>query len=81
MIISNPFPHFLSYFLHIRPFLQKIFSLFHIPTFSPAFQTVFENTPLFNGGKWLVRDVKREEQLEDVRRLVMLKAGPPKGKQ
>ena len=34
-----------------------------LPTFSPAFQTVFENTPLFNGGKWLVLDVKREEQL------------------
>ena len=52
-----------------------------LPTFSPAFQIVFENTPLFNGGKWLVLDVKREEQLEDVRRLVLLKAGPPKGKQ
>ena len=52
-----------------------------LPTFSPAFQTVFENNPLFNGGKWLVLDVKREEQLEDVRRLVLLKAGPPKGKQ
>ena len=52
-----------------------------LPTFSEPAQRVIENTRLFNGGKWLVLDVKQEEQLEDVQRLVLLKARPPKGKQ
>ena len=35
---------------------------------------------MFNGGKWLVVDVKEPEQLEEVQRLILLKAKPVKGK-
>lgn len=52
-----------------------------LPAFSEPVRRVIENTRLFNGGKWLVLDVKQEEQLEDVQRLILLKARPPKGKQ
>ena len=34
----------------------------------------------FNSGKWLVIDVKSPEQLEDIKRLILLKARPPKAK-
>ena len=49
-----------------------------LPTFSPAFRGLYEKTPLFNGGKWLVVDVKEPEQLEEVQRLILLKAKPPR---
>lgn len=49
-----------------------------LSTFSPSFRKLYEKTPLFNGGKWLVVDVKEPEQLEDVQRLILLKAKPVK---
>ena len=51
-----------------------------LPTFSPAFRRLYEKTPPFNGGKWLVVDVKESEQLEEVQRLILMKAKPVKGK-
>ena len=45
-----------------------------------AMVTLNQETPLFNGGKWLVLDVKQPAQLEDVQRLILLKAKPPKEK-
>ena len=47
-----------------------------LPTFPDAFQKLYEKTPMFNGGKWLVVDVKEAEQLETVRRLILMKAKP-----
>lgn len=47
-----------------------------LPTFSVPFQERYEKTPLFNGGKWLVVDVKQSDQLEEVRRLILMKAKP-----
>ena len=52
-----------------------------LPSFSETFQAIFESTRLFNGGKWLVLDVKQAQQLEDVRQLILLKARPAKAKQ
>jgi len=49
-----------------------------LPTFSPSFRKLYEKTPLFNGGKWLSVDVKEPEQLEEVRRLILMKAKPAK---
>ena len=49
-----------------------------LPTFSAAFRRLYERTPLFNGGKWLVVDVKEPEQLEEVRQLILMKAKPVK---
>ena len=49
-----------------------------LPTFSTYLQELFAATPRFNGGKWLVIDVKSPEQLEDVKGLVLLKAKPKK---
>ena len=49
-----------------------------LPTFSAAFRRLYERTPLFNGGKWLVVDVKEPEQLEEVRLLILMKAKPVK---
>ena len=49
-----------------------------LPTFSDAFQRLYEKTPMFNGGKWLVVDVKEAEQLEEVQRLILMKAKPVK---
>lgn len=49
-----------------------------LPTFSPAFRKLYEKTSLFNGGKWLVIDVKKPVHLEEVRRLILLKAKPAK---
>lgn len=49
-----------------------------LPTFSAAFRRLYETTPLFNGGKWLTVDVKEPEQLEEVKRLILMKAKPTK---
>ncbi len=49
-----------------------------LPTFSAPFRKLYENTPLFNGGKWLVVDVKKPKQLEEVQRLILMKAKPVK---
>ena len=49
-----------------------------LPTFSAPFRKLYEQTPLFNGGKWLVVDVKRDKQLEEVQRLILMKAKPVK---
>ena len=49
-----------------------------LPTFSASFQELYERTPPFNSGKWLVVDVKEPEQLEEVERLIMMKAKPAK---
>ena len=49
-----------------------------LPTFSPAFRELYERTPPFNSGKWLVVDVKEPEQLEEVQRLILMKAKPAK---
>ena len=45
-----------------------------------SFRKLYEKTPMFNGGKWLVVDVKEPEQLEEVQRLILMKAKPVKGK-
>lgn len=50
-----------------------------LPTFSDALQELYQQTPAFNGGKWLVIDVKDRTQLEDIQRLILLKAKPKKG--
>ena len=49
-----------------------------LPTFSAAFQKLYGETPPFNSGKWLVIDVKQPEQLEEVKRLILMKAQPVK---
>lgn len=49
-----------------------------LPTFSASFRKLYEKTPLFNGGKWLSVDVKKDKQLEEVQRLILLKAKPAK---
>lgn len=49
-----------------------------LSSFSPAFRKIFAKTAPFNGGKWLIVDVKRREQLEEVQRLMLLKAKPVK---
>ena len=49
-----------------------------LPTFSAPFRKLYEETPPFNGGKWLVMDVKKPEQLEEVQRLIQMKAKPPR---
>ena len=49
-----------------------------LPTFSASFQELYEMTPPFNSGKWLVVDVKEAEQLEEIKRLILLKAKPVK---
>ena len=51
-----------------------------LPTFSASFQELYERTPPFNSGKWLVVDVKEPEQLEEIKRLILLKAKPAEGK-
>lgn len=47
-----------------------------LPTFSAPFRRLYRETPLFNGGKWLVMDVKSSAQLEEVQRLILMKAKP-----
>lgn len=49
-----------------------------LPTYSAAFQEIYENTALFRGGKWLLVDIKKPAQMEEVRRLIRLKTGPGK---
>ncbi len=49
-----------------------------LPTFSASFRKLYEKTALFNGGKWLVVDVKKPEQLEEVQRLILMKVKPAK---
>ena len=44
--------------------------------FAPEFQNLYEQTSLFNGGKWLCMEVRERAQLETVWQLVLLKAGP-----
>ena len=51
-----------------------------LPAFSAPFQALYERTPPFNGGKWLVVDVKEAERLEEVQRLILMKAKPGKKK-
>ncbi len=51
-----------------------------LPTFSDGFRSLYEKTPPFNGGKWLVVDVKEPEQLEEVQRLILMKAKPAKNR-
>ena len=48
-----------------------------LSTFSASFRKVYRETALFNGGKWLLVDVKEEPQLEDVKRLIQMKEKPP----
>ena len=48
---------------------------------SEKFQILYHKTSSFNGGKWLVLDVKEQANLEDVERLILLKARPPKKKE
>lgn len=50
-----------------------------LPTFSAPLQKLYQETPAFNGGKWLVIDVKKQKQLEDIQRLILLKAKPKRG--
>lgn len=52
-----------------------------LSTFTESFRKLYQDTPPFNGGKWLVMDVRSPEQLEDTERLILLKARPPKAKQ
>ena len=47
-----------------------------LPTFSASFRELYERTPPFNSGKWLVVDVKEQSQLEEVQRLILRKAKP-----
>lgn len=71
MIISNPFPHFHSYFLHIRPFLQKIFSFSTFPPFPrPIFSFSLDLPPC--GGYIIVlqQEVKRPLKINEVEALV-----------
>lgn len=49
-----------------------------LSTFSASFRKLYEKAPLFNGGKWLSVDVKKDKQLEEVQRLILLKAKPAK---
>ena len=49
-----------------------------LPTFSASFRKLYETTPLFNGGKWLSVNVTGPEQLEEVQRLILMKAKPVK---
>lgn len=49
-----------------------------LPTFSPEFQALYEKTALFNGGKWLLLDLKEPAHLEDVERLMLMKLKPAK---
>ena len=49
-----------------------------LSTYSAAFRKLYQNTALFNGGKWLMVDIKTPAQMEEVRRLIRLKAGPGK---
>ncbi len=49
-----------------------------LPTYSAAFRKMYQNTALFRGGKWLMVDVKKPAQMEEVRRLIRMKAGPGK---
>lgn len=49
-----------------------------LSTFSASFRKLYEKTPLFNGGKWLSVDVKKDKQLEEVQRLILMKAKPVK---
>lgn len=51
-----------------------------LSTFSGSFRKLYEKTSLFNGGKWLLVDVKEPAQLEEVQRLILMKAKPVKGK-
>lgn len=51
-----------------------------LPTFTPEFQAIYEKTSLFNGGKWLILDLKDPAQLEDVQRLMLMKVKPPRKK-
>ena len=48
-----------------------------LSTFSASFRKVYRETALFNGGKWLLVDVKEGPQLEDVKRLIQMKEKPP----
>ena len=71
MIISNPFPHFHSYFLHIRPFLQKFFSFSTFPPFPrPIFSFSLDLPPC--GGYIIVlqQEVKRPLKINEVEALV-----------
>lgn len=49
-----------------------------LSTFSASFRKLYEKAPLFNGGKWLSVDVKKDKQLEEVQRLILMKAKPVK---
>ena len=49
-----------------------------LSTFSAAFRRMYEGTALFNGGKWLMVDVKEDKQFIEVQRLILLKAEPVK---
>lgn len=51
-----------------------------LPLCSEKFQILYKKTSFFNGGKWLALDVKEQADLEDVKRLILLKARPPKKK-
>lgn len=49
-----------------------------LPTFSAPFRKMYQDTALFNGGKWLMVDVKKPVQLEEAQRLILMKAKPAK---
>lgn len=51
-----------------------------LPTFTPELRALYEKTSFFQGGKWLLLDITDPDHLEDVRRLMCLKAKPPRKK-
>lgn len=51
-----------------------------LETFSADLQALYAETAFYMGGKWLMIEVRTEEHLEDVQRLVLLRAKPPKRK-
>ncbi len=53
------------------PQLEPILS-----TYSPDLQALYERSGSFQGGKWLMVDVKTPEHLDDVKRLMLLRAKP-----
>ena len=51
-----------------------------LATFSPELQGAYGKTAFFQGGKWLLLDITRREHLEDMERLMLLKAKPARKK-
>lgn len=51
-----------------------------LPTYSPDLQAIYARSGALMGSKWLMVDVKERAHLEDVQRLMLLKARPAKKK-